>query len=122
MNTQSNRTALGLIVGTVAATVAFAGSAVAAPQSTNLLELRVVNEVVESADLDLASAGGAARMARRVEQAADRVCGGGPLRQGSPRLAACRRRAIVTAMARIDAPLVQQALGLSPARTTMARR
>ena len=122
MKTQSIRSVFGLIAATAAAVAAMTGSAVAGPQGGGLLEVRVASEVVPYTDLDLNSGAGAQRMARRVEQAADRVCGGSLLRQGSPRLAQCRRQAIGGAMASLDAPLVRQALNVSPVRTTLARR
>lgn len=74
-------------------------------------------------DLNINNARGAARLYRRIESAAQDVCGGNLASQRwlalSSRYATCVRDAITTAIARVDRPAVTQyaiARGIVPAQ------
>jgi UrcA family protein len=70
---------------------------------------------------DLRSADGAARIAFRIRIAARQVCGGGnPLVASGARFQHCQHQSIDQALATLNAPLVADALGRTPATTLAA--
>jgi UrcA family protein len=73
----------------------------------------VVSRTLKYSEADLHSAAGAQRLAARITYAADYVCGGDSLLlRFTPSFKRCRRAAAQRAAARLNAPLVAEALGI----------
>lgn len=108
----------------------FGAIAVAIPGSVaaqSKIETAISGEavLVSYFDLDLGTARGAKTLADRITNAAIEVCAGTDnslphnLGEGNT---ACRRAAIAGAVADLHAPLVNEALGITPSPTNLAKR
>jgi UrcA family protein len=109
------RTRMSALALAVALTAAAVSPAVAAPIWGD--DEKVVAKVAYK-DAELRTTAGAARIASRIRTAARQVCGGdNPVIASGTRFQHCQHKAIDQAIATLDAPLVANALGRSPATT-----
>jgi UrcA family protein len=102
----------------LAGALAVGTPAVAAPW--DFFSQEQVVAVVKVDDPDLRTVEGAKQLAHRIRLAAAHVCGvDGPVFRDSDPQIACRHHAIARAVRGLNAPLLNEALGLTPPTTAL---
>jgi len=113
-----------VLATSILAAIAAAPGSVAA-QSRHQITVGDAVVTVSYADLDLSTGKGAETLATRITNAAAQVCEENddslPHNPGEGNTA-CRRAAVARAVANLHAPLVNEALGISPSPEAVAKR